>query len=79
MLWDSVFLPVISMKNVAFMERNWWQRLLGDGLAMVGCFVLYKLESKNELPKGPRFTIVFIYNICIAINLIVFGYFFGGN
>ena len=79
MLWDSVFQPVSETAAVRFLKICWWKRLCGDLLAYAGCLALMKLESKYELPKGPRFSVLMLYNMCVAINLVVFGYYFGGN
>ena len=79
MVWDSLSLPTQVVPNIYYLQSLWWERLLGDLLAAIGCLVLLDLEGKYSLPKGPRFTNLFVYNAFIAVNLVATGYFFGGN
>lgn len=78
MLWDSLVLPVGKVPNIYYLSRAWWERLLGDLFSMVGCIILLLLDKKYEMPKGPRFSTLCIYNACITINLVALGYYFGG-
>lgn len=78
MLWDSLVLPVGKVPNIYYLSRSWWERLLGDLFSMVGCIILLLLDKKYEMPKGPRFSTLCIYNACITINLVALGYYFGG-
>ena len=46
MFWDSLFLPVTEHPTIPALKNVGWQRLLGDLFAIIGCLVLFKLESK---------------------------------
>ena len=31
------------------------------------------------MPKTPRFSNLLLYNLCLTVNLVTLGFFFGGN
>ncbi len=43
MIWDSFSLPTEVVPGIYYLQCSWWERLLGDLLAMIGCLVLIYL------------------------------------
>lgn len=80
-LTDSISLPqVFDSEAEKYLRVAPWKRLiLGDGLAILGSVASYYLDQRHQVPKMPRFTYLYVYNVFLTINLITFGYFFGGN
>lgn len=77
--WDSYSLPVVKNPLAYYLSYSSLSRFSGDALAILGSLAILYFESNYEMPKTPRFSNLFIYNMCLTINLIVCGYYFGGN
>ncbi len=78
--WDSFDLPQMeNIENQRYLSHSPAVRILGDTIAIVGSIITAFLDEIYQLPKTPRFSNFVIYNVFITINLITFGYFFGGN
>jgi hypothetical protein len=48
-------------------------------VSILGSVAILFFEENYSMPKTPRFSNLFLYNLCLCVNLITVGYFFGGN
>jgi hypothetical protein len=63
-----------------YLKTQPWKRLvIGDVLAFIASICLVYLDQNMKVPGMPRFTYMFFYHLFNAVNLITFGYFFGGT
>ena len=46
MFWDSLSIPMTEHPTLSYLKNEGWKRFLGDIFAILGCLVLFKLESK---------------------------------
>jgi hypothetical protein len=78
-LWDSYSLPVEANPLAFYLGYSQASRLCGDLLAVLGSLAILYFESNHAMPKSPHFSNLFINSLCVCVNLVVMGYFFGGN
>jgi hypothetical protein len=79
---DSLTLPIIidPHQTRRYLKTPQWKRfVIGDGCALISSICSVYLDQNMKVPGMPRFTYMFFYNLFNAINLITFGYFFGGT
>lgn len=78
-VWDSWSLPVEANPLAFYLSYSPLSRLGGDILSILGSLAILYFESNYSMPKSPRFSNLLLNNLCLCVNLVVMGYFFGGN
>jgi hypothetical protein len=79
--YDSLSMSVVPNPppNETFLAVNPFLRIFGDLLTLLASFLFAFLDSKVPNPTYPPFANFLMFNFMTYVNLVMFGYFFGGS
>lgn len=79
--YDSLSMPVIDdpPPDQTFLAHHPLFRIIGDLMSMLGSFLFAYLNAQVPNTTFPPFGNFLVFNFMKYINLVVFGYFFGGS